>query len=206
MATTHAPNGETAVPAHRGGQDGGQAQDDYPLRQAELRTLLERVEEKLDRCGLAPRRENAQDPTDRPAGAEGALDDEQRAWRQRRQAREIASVMFSELGTRLDTLMRTFAQLSEQERLGLAALLRLTETRRSAIGTLLRLPSRQRRELGIAFRRSEAECRALAALLDPQAPVDAPKPSVRIVDAAVADESAPGDEHARTVGDPVGAA
>src|SRR5919204_5191115 len=202
MATTHAPNGETAVPAHRGGQDGGQAQDDYPVRQAELRMLLERVDEELDKCGLVPRRANAEDPTDRPAGAELPLDDEQRAWRQRRQAREIASVMFSQLRTRLDTLMRTFARLSEQERLGLAALLRLPETRRSAIGTLLRLPSRQRRELGIAFRLSEAECQALAALLDPQAPVDAPKPSVRIVDAAVADESAHGDENARPVSDP----
>src|SRR5262249_27914602 len=152
-------DGETTVPARRGGQNGGQAQEDFPLRQAELRMLLAQVEENLDQCGVGPPRENAQGPTDRQTGAELAPDDEERAWRQKRQARAIASVMFSELGTRLDTLLRTFAQLSEQDRLGLAALLRLPETRRSAIGTLLRLPSRQRRELGIAFRLSDAECR-----------------------------------------------
>jgi hypothetical protein len=206
MATTHAPDGEATVPAHRGGQDGGQAQDDYALRQAEFQMLLERVDEELVKCGIVPRREHAQDPTDRPAGAELALDGEQRAWRQRRQAREIASVMFTELGARLDTLMRAFARLSEEERLGLAALLRLPETRRSAIASLLRLPSRERRELRIAFRLSEAECRALAALLEPQAQVDAAKPSIRIVDSAATDESAQGEENARPVSDPVGTA
>lgn len=201
MATTQAPDGEKPVPAHRGGQSGRQAHGDYSLRQAELQFLLERIDEQLGKCGLVPRRERMHARTDTAPPVELALEDEQRTRSQRRQAKEIASMMFSHLETRLDTLTDTFARLSEQERLSLAALLRLPEPRRNAIATLLRLPSRQRRELGVAFHLSETECRALAELLDPQLQVDEPQPSVRIVDADVAEEST----SVAAAGDPAGA-
>jgi hypothetical protein len=97
-------------------------------------------------------------------------------------------VMFSQLERRLSGLSRTFGRLSEEERFGLAALLRLPESRRGVIGTMLRLPERDRKELSVGFRLSDAECRALADLLDSNTNYADAEPAIRVVDAAVAAE------------------
>jgi len=165
-----------------------QTQTEFPLRHRELQTLLEEVDKALHKCGLALRRHGAPDSREAAAALEPVpTPTEPQASGQRGRVREMATLMFSRLGTRLDILSSTFGRLSEEERTGLAALLRLPEEARSVIASLLRLPEQDRTELSIGFRLSETECRALADLLEPY-PAREAAPTIAIVDSDIEDE------------------
>ena len=171
-----------------GGRQGNdkRARSEFALRQRELQAVLGEVHEALRRGGLA---RGKQFDTSEPAAVEAApLVDEQDVFGQRAQVRDVAAAMFSRLETRLARLSRIFGQLSDGERVTLAALLRLPESRRAVIATMLRLPEQEREELSIGFRLSDTECRALADLLHARRAAPEAKPKIRIVDAAVADE------------------
>jgi hypothetical protein len=75
--------------------------------------------------------------------------------------------MFRELEFRLVAFADACARRGEDERAGLAGLLRVPEAKRGAVAAMLRLPERERNALRIAFALSEAECNALADLLRP---------------------------------------
>jgi hypothetical protein len=161
---------------------------EFPLREREFKTLLEELADALRRSGLPLARQHTGSSESTAAVETGGPLDEQQAWEQRAHVREVAAVMFSQLERRLSGLSRTFGRLSEEERFGLAALLRLPESRRGVIGTMLRLPERDRKELSVGFRLSDAECRALADLLDSNTNYADAEPAIRVVDAAVAAE------------------
>jgi len=173
MAASEDRRGGTGDPVDRGAVEaGGPGQTEFPLRQRELQALLGEVDKALRRCGLALRRHRLKDGgevgvsvIEPPAAVE-----EQQASDQRAGVREVTGAMFSRLAMRLESLSRTFARFSEQERTSVAALLRLPEPDRVAIATLLRLPEQEREELSIGFRLSEHECDALADLLVPSVP------------------------------------
>src|SRR5579875_2346431 len=142
----------------------GKAEAEFPLRQRELQGLLLEIEKALARCGLPTPRRRQQPPPEIAAPVEPLPSPgEQEALAQRAEVREVAGAMFS----RLETVSRIFARLSEEERAGVASLLRLPESGRGVIATLLRLPESDRKELSIGFRLSDAECLALAKLLEP---------------------------------------
>ena len=173
----------------------GKAEAEFPLRQRELQGLLLEIEKALARCGLPTARRRQQPPPEIAAPVEPLPSPgEQEALAQRAEVREVAGAMFSRLGMRLETVSRIFARLSEEERAGVASLLRLPESGRGVIATLLRLPESDRKELSIGFRLSDAECLALAKLLEPDERPE-PRPTITIVDPALAsDRSEAADE------------
>jgi hypothetical protein len=167
-------------PIEDGEEAGGQVQVGFATRQRELGALLGEVDTALRRCGIALRRRRPQGEVVAAVGPLPAACEE--AAEPRTQVREVAAVMFSRLGSRLEMLSRSFGRLSEEERASLAALLRLAESRRGAIGALLCLSERERKELSRAFRLSDAECDALADLLDPVGAPAETRPTITIVD------------------------
>ena len=110
---------------------------------------------------------------------------------ERIRVRELAGTMFRELEFRLVAFADACARLGEDERAGVAGLLRLPEVKRRAIAAMLRLPERERSALRIAFALSEAECDALADLLRPVHAPATERSSITIVDPSVVAEDDP---------------
>jgi hypothetical protein len=187
MATGKAPR-VTRPRATRRATDPGSGEAAYPLRQRTFESLLGQVDEALRRSGITPERRTAPRSTGAARPVEVAPADDEQDPEQRAQVRTIVGVMCSQLERRLLVLSRAFAGLSQEQRDGVAALLRLPARRRGAIATLLRLPAAERTELSVGFRLSDIECRALAQLLDPSTAAAARKATVTIVDTAVAVE------------------
>ncbi len=180
--------GDVGDPSDGREEADGPAEVGFATRQRELGALLGEVDAALRRCGVAPRRRPPQGEGVAAVGSLPAAGEE--ITEPRTQVREVAAVMFSRLGRRLEMLSGSFGRLSEEERSSLAALLRLAEDRRGAIGALLCLSEREREELSRAFRLSDTECDALADLLDPVGVPVGTRPTITIVDPDVLSDEA----------------
>lgn len=150
---------------------------EFESRRSELSLLLVAIERELWKRGIATGNDPARNASSRKE------DDEER-----RRVKEVTGTMFRELESRLAAFADSCARLAEDERAGLAALLRLPEARRRAIGGILRLSERERTVLRIAFALTDAECHALAELLRPLPVRPAERPSITIVDPSALEE------------------
>src|SRR5579884_209158 len=200
MAAIEDRRDEAGAAQGRGEHDAGQAEAEFPLRQRELHGLLLEIDKALARCGVTGQRRRQDAGSDLAVPVEPVpVVGEPQALAQRAGVREVAGAMLARLEARLETVSRIFARLSVEERASVATLLRLPESGRGVIATLLRLPESDRQELSIGFRLSDAECHALARLLEPDAPPGESRPTITIVDPAVAPEGpeVPSAERAR---------
>lgn len=149
----------------------------FELRRTELAAVLFDLDREFWKRGMpiATARDSA-------PGANDRTDDEE----ERKLVKDVTATMFRELESRLGVFAAASARLGEDERTGLAGLLRQPEAKRRAIVAMLRLPERERSVLRVVFGLSEQECRALAELLAPT-PNEA-RPSIVIVDPSVLEE------------------
>jgi hypothetical protein len=162
-------------------REGDNETAEFERRRSELALLLIGLDREFWKRGMS-------EATGHPSGTEAGVraDDEER-----RHVRELAGTMFRELEFRLVAFADACARLGEDERGGLAGLLRLSEAKRRAIAAMLRLPERERNALRIAFVLSEAECDALADLLRPVHVPATERSSITIIDPSVVAEGDP---------------
>jgi hypothetical protein len=167
---------QTAQPP---GQESEDDTAEFERRRKELTLLLTVLDRELWKCGLPATTDH-----DFATGASSRTEDDV----ERQRVREMAATMFRELEFRLAAFADTCAHLAEDERANLAEILRLPEAKRRAIMAILGLPKRERNVLHIAFALSEAECHALAELLQPTSAPPAEKPSITIIDPSILEE------------------
>jgi hypothetical protein len=165
-----------AQPSEREGDNEGE----FERRRSELALLLVALDREFWKRGMSEATGHHSSTS-----ASARADDEER-----RHVRELARTMFRELELRLVAFADACARLGEDERAGLAGLLRLPETKRRAVAAMLRLP-RERSALRIAFALSEEECDALADLLRPVHAPATERSSITIVDPSVVAEDDP---------------